>query len=154
MALARHFLNVTYDDQVTILKAYDVIVTSLVVDNYVVTRGLAPVDGKADPCKGTYAYWRKLDDLVYLCPLFWQLSPFCQAVTLIHEGAHDADVDAHLSFHYEPRGSGYYPKAGELVPSENTTEQRIDNPDVYGFFAAHIATGRDAPTACDEKKKQ
>lgn len=153
-ALARHFLNATYDEQVQILKNYDVILTSLVVDNYVVTQGLTPIGGEDHPCAGTFANWNKLDDLVYLCPMFWKLSPFCQAITLIHEGAHDADVDAHLSYHQQPRGSGFYSEAGGLVPEGVTTQHRIENPDVYGFFAAHVAKGSDTKVLCDPSREK
>jgi hypothetical protein len=154
MALARHFLNATYDDQVKILKAYDVILTSLVVDNYVVTQGQTPVEGEAHPCQGRFAYWNKVDDLVYLCPMFWKLSPFCQAVTLIHEGAHDADVDAHLSYHQQPRGTAFYTEVGAESPAGVTTENRIENPDVYAFFAAHIASGKDTKVLCDPTREK
>lgn len=154
-AMSRHFLSATPDQQVAILKAYDRIADTLKVDNYVVTRGRTAVDGNRNPCKDTLAYWRDRDDLVYLCPMFWQLSPFCRAITLIHEGAHDADVDKHIAGHQSGRGGAMYPKAGEEEmqgPDKATTAERHSNPDVYAFFAAHIAAGADRTQTCGRPK--
>jgi hypothetical protein len=151
-AMSRHFLSATPDQQVAILKAYDRIADTLKVDNYVVTRGRTAVDGNRNPCKDTLAYWRDRDDLVYLCPMFWQLSPFCRAITLIHEGAHDADVDKHIAGHQSGRGGTMYPKAGEEGSDQTTPADRHSNPDVYAFFAAHIATGADHVQTCGRPK--
>jgi hypothetical protein len=104
---------------------------------------------------GDQAFWESSDDLLHVCPPFWGLSATCQAIVLIHEGAHDAGIDE-VDFdpstpaddHSPNRGERGYPAAGAAARGRVSRSVRANTPDAYAFFATHVHLGADTPGDC------
>jgi len=95
------------------------------------------------------------DDLIHVCPPFWAVHDInCQAIILIHEAAHDAgvDVDDPATVVEEPhtpnRGDPNYPVPGQRRRGRISRTMRMNTPDAFAFFAAHVHNGMDTPTDC------
>ena len=142
-ALARHFINPTATERATIRDNYQGILTALNVENFVCST--------QNICGDLLAGWLPADDLIHVCPTFWQLKYPCPPIILIHEAAHDAGVDAAITGHTMNRGTATYPKGNHPPPDGETSAQRIINPDAYGFYAAHIWRETDTGFRCGEE---
>jgi hypothetical protein len=137
-ALARHFVAPAAADRATIRANYEQIQRTLVQSNYICN--------SQNICGTEQAFWIPDDDLVHVCRPFWPLSPMCRAIVLIHEGGHDVGVDP--GAHPPNRGSANYPAGNVAAPAGETTAGRIQNPDAYAFFAAHIWRSTDTGLTC------
>jgi hypothetical protein len=139
-ALNRHFATPTAAERATILANFDQIAATLRVNNYICN--------SQNICGTEQAFWIASDDLVHVCRPFWTLDTTCRAIVLIHEGAHDIGVDAAIAGHTDNRGDATYPAGNRAAPAGETAAGRIQNPDAYAFFAAHIWRGTDTSRTC------
>ena len=98
-------------------------------------------------CGTEQAFWIAADDLVHVCRPFWALDTTCAAIVLIHEGAHDVGIGIGAA-HPPNRGSAAYPAGNVAPPAGQTTLDRLNNPDAYAFFAAHIWRNTDTSRTC------
>ncbi|MCY1350748.1 hypothetical protein D9M69_369900 [compost metagenome] len=138
-ALGRHFITPSAAERATIEDNYRQILGTLVVSNYICN--------SQNICEGEQAFWIEADDLVHVCRPFWELSPTCRAIILIHEGAHDVGIGV-AGAHPPNRGSAQYPTGNTAAPAGQTTAGRMDNPDAYAFFGAHIWRDTDTGRSC------
>ncbi len=102
-------------------------------------------------CSGTtQAFWDPADDLIHICQPFFSNSfgLTCRAIILIHECAHDVGVDAAPGPHTPNRGEAAYPTGNVPAPAGQTAVGRINVPDAYAFFAAHIWRDTDTGRSC------
>ena len=139
-ALDRHFIGPTDAQRATILANFQQIRGTLRVGNYICNSN--------NICGTEQAFWIQADDLVHVCPPFWELDRTCGAIVLVHEGGHDIGVDAAVAGHPPNRGDAAYPAGNTAPPVGQTTAQRIQNPDAYAFFAAHLWRGTDTSRTC------
>jgi hypothetical protein len=72
----------------------------------------------------------------FLCQPFWTMNHKCRAMVLIHEAAHAVGIGMG-SPHPPYRGGNEYP-FGSAAPLSAQPTSRIDNPDAYSYFAAHV----------------
>ena len=140
VALARHFINPTDAERTTIRDNYKKMLIALRVSNFICNT--------ESICGGLLAAWLPDDDLIHVCPGFWDLKYPCKPIILIHEAAHDADVDASIPGHTMNRGTVTYPAGNKPPHPDETTATRIINPDAYGFYAAHIWRETDTGLRC------
>jgi Lysine-specific metallo-endopeptidase len=148
-ALNRHFVAPTAADRATISDHYKEIRDTLRVGNYICNTPVICENGE-------YANWGGLsvwnDDLIHVCRAFFNpnVDITCRAIILIHEGAHDEGIDADTTTtdHTPYRGDPAYPTANRAPPANVTTAERMNNPDAYGFFAAHIWRNTDTGRPC------
>ena len=138
-ALARHFVNPTETERAQIRDTYRQILPTLNVRNYICNR--------QNICGINQAGWLPDDDLIHVCPLFWGLDLTCRAIVLIHESAHDVGINV-SGPHPFGRGTGTYPAGNKPPPAGETAATRMENPDAYGFFAAHIWRSGDTGKTC------
>ncbi|HSO06875.1 MAG TPA: hypothetical protein VLW45_06530 [Pelomicrobium sp.] len=138
-ALGRHFITPSAAQRATIEDNYRQILGTLVVRNYICN--------SQNICGTEQAFWIPDDDLVHVCRPFWPLSPTCRAIILIHEGAHDVGFGIGGT-HPPNRGSANYPAGNVAPPAGQTTALRMDNPDAYAFFAAHVWRSTDTSLTC------
>ncbi|MES2717463.1 MAG: hypothetical protein V4795_16985 [Pseudomonadota bacterium] len=138
-ALGRHFIAPGAAERTTIAASYGQILNTLVPGNYICNSN--------NICGSEQAFWIEADDLVHVCRPFWELSPTCRAIILIHEGAHDVGFGI-AGAHPPNRGSADYPAGDVAAPAGQTTALRMDNPDAYAFFAAHIWRDTDTSRTC------
>lgn len=139
-ALNRHFINPTAAQRAAILATFQQIRGTLRVGNYICNSN--------NICGTEQAFWIPDDELVHVCPAFWDLDRTCGAIVLIHEGGHDVGVDAAIAGHPPNRGEAAYPAGNTAPPVGQTTAQRIQNPDAYAFFAAHLWRSTDTSRTC------
>ncbi|MGH7807801.1 MAG: eCIS core domain-containing protein [Thermodesulfobacteriota bacterium] len=137
-ALNRHFIAPTAADRATIDANYSQILLSLRVPNYICN--------SENICEGEQAFHLSDDDLIHVCRPFWPIGITCRGIILIHEGAHDVGLG--IGAHPPNRGSANYPAGNVAPPVGETTAGRINNPDAYGFFAAHIWRDTDTGVTC------
>ncbi len=143
-ASARHFISPTAAQRTTIQATYRRIRTELGRrNNYI-------CDPTHASCAGgtTQAFWRPADDLVHICNRFWAFGATCRAIILIHEVAHDNGIDAAPGPHTPNRGSAQYPVGNTAPPAGQTTAGRMNVPDAYAFFAAHLWRSTDTGSTC------
>ena len=148
IALNRHFVAPTAADRATINDHYGDIRNTLRVGNYICNTPRI--------CGTEQAGWGGLtvfnDDLIHICRTFFdsKLDINCRAIILIHEGAHDERINTLLAGenHAPNRGSADYPPGNTAPPAGVTTADRMDNPDAYAFFAAHIWRNTDSGRSC------
>ena len=147
IALDRHFVTPTDAERATISDHYKDIRDTLRVGNYICNTPRI--------CGTEQAGWGGLtvfnDDLIHVCRAFFdsKLDITCRAIILIHEGAHDEGIDAIIGNPHSPnRGSADYPAGNRAPPAGVTTADRMDNPDAYAFFAAHIWRSTDSGRSC------
>ncbi|MBT8768516.1 M35 family metallopeptidase [Metapseudomonas boanensis] len=138
-ALGRHFIAPTDANRATIEDTYRQILGTLVPRNYICN--------SQNICGTEQAFWIESDDLVHVCRPFWELSPTCRAIILIHEGAHDVGIGV-AGAHPPNRGDAQYPAGNVAPPAGETTAGRMDNPDAYAFFGAHIWRDTDTGRTC------
>ena len=138
-ALARHFIAPSDAQRTAIDATYQQILGTLTVSNFICNSN--------NICEGEQAFWLPADDLIHVCRPFWELSPTCRAIILVHEGAHDAGISV-VGAHAPNRGSAGYPTGNTAAPAGQTTGARMDNPDAYAFFAAHIWRNGDTGRSC------
>jgi hypothetical protein len=138
VALNRHFIAPTAADRATIQATYSNILGTLAVSNYICN--------SENICNGEQAFWIPDDDLVHVCRPFWGSNLTCRAIILVHEGAHDIGIG--VGVHPPNRGSPNYPAGNHAPPAGETTPGRMDNPDAYAFFAAHIWRDTDTGSTC------
>jgi hypothetical protein len=138
-ALNRHFIAPTAAQRATIEDTFRQIAGTLVVGNYICNSN--------NICGAEQAFWIPDDELVHVCRPFWPLSPTCRSIILIHEGAHDVGISI-AGAHAPNRGSAQYPAGNVAPPAGQTTAARMDNPDAYAFFAAHLWRDGDTGRTC------
>lgn len=137
-ALNRHFIAPTAAQRATIAANYGQLLRTLRVSNYICN--------SQNICEDEQAFWIADDDLVHVCRPFWPLSPTCRAIILIHEGAHDIGLGN--GAHPPNRSDAGYPAGNTAPPAGQTTAGRMNNPDAYAFFAAHIWRSTDTGRSC------
>lgn len=140
VALARHFINPTDAQRTTIRDNYKKMLIALRVNNFICNT--------ESICGTRLAGWLPGDDLIHVCPGFWDLKYPCKPIIVIHEAAHDADVDASITGHTPDRGTVSYPTGNKPPYPDETTAVRMINPDAYGFYAAHIWRETDTGLRC------
>ena len=140
VALARHFLNPTDAERTTIRDNYKKMLIALRVNNFICNT--------ENICGTRLAGWLPDDDLIHVCPGFWDLKYPCKPIVLIHEAAHDADVDASITGHTPDRGTVSYPRGSNPPHPDQTSAMRMINVDAYGFYAAHIWRETDTGLRC------
>jgi hypothetical protein len=144
-ALARHFIAPTFDQLKVIYGSFQKIQSKLTPENIRCAASDADLDECFhDPEAGVEMAFNKTQtsDTV-LCPPFWYTNLPCQAINLIREAAHGIGLGIgakHPPYH----GSAEYPAF--KPPPAGESAARIDNPDAYAYFAAHI--GRETDTQC------
>jgi len=164
IALDRHFVTPTDAERAVINDHYRDIRATLAVKNYICnTSNICQVDWQA-AWAGITRDWN--DDLIHICRAFFDphLDINCRALILIHEGAHDEGINTLLAgeMHEPYRGQDpdlnpdgtngplpiSYPLGNTAPPAGETTANRMNNPDAYGFFAMHIWRSTDTTRAC------
>jgi len=151
IALNRHFVAPTAADRATINDHYGDIRNTLRVGNYICnTPNICPGVDTQGAWAGITRDWN--DDLIHICRTFFdpKLDITCRAIILIHEGSHDEGINTLLAgeLHAPNRGSADYPPGNRAPPAGVTTADRMDNPDAYAFFAAHIWRNTDTGRSC------
>jgi len=152
-ALARHFINPTFEDLKAIHRTFRLILGALKdPENF----GCASSKEDLDECEKITkegfdeAFTRVTRDVgvgpTAICAVFWFEPLRCQALTLIHEAAHRIGIGEGAT-HPPNRGSADYPSLAGIPPHGQTTALRMDNPDAYAYFAAQI--GRETDTDCN-----
>jgi len=147
-ALQTHFGNPINDARrLRIRRTFERILPNLVVPNFICNRNVCDAADQAS--------WHSDDDLIHVCPSFWRIGDInCQAIILIHEAAHDAGVDAGDPAavveepHTPNRGEPNYPVPGQRRVGRISRSLRMNTPDAYAFFAAHVHNSVDTPTDC------
>ena len=141
-ALNRHFIAPTAAQRGNIRATYQQIMRELQVRNFICNTGKI--------CdRTTQAFWIADDQLIHVCPHFWDTkTTICQAIIFVHEAAHDVGIDAVGPGHAPNRGSVAYPIGNVAPPAGQATAARLNNPDAYAFFAAHIARNTDIGRNC------
>jgi hypothetical protein len=140
-ALNRHFITPSTVQRGNLRASYRQIMRVLRIGNFICNTGRI--------CnRTTQAFWIPQDDLIHVCPRFWNFNTICQAIIFIHEAAHDVGIDAAPGPHAPNRGSAAYPRGNVAPPGGQTTAARINNSDSYAFFAAHIARNTDTGRSC------
>jgi hypothetical protein len=145
IATERHFLSPTKAQRMGLLGNFKAIDGKLKPENI----RCAATDGDQDYCHsspegGRMAAFMR-DGQIFLCYNFWALNRICQAITLIHEAAHACGFGM-AAAHPPYRGSAEYPWGAGTAGKDQTAAIRTDNPDAYGYFAAHV--WRDIDTEC------
>ncbi|HTH20930.1 MAG TPA: hypothetical protein VL854_01820 [Nitrososphaeraceae archaeon] len=151
IALDRHFVTPTDAERATINDHYGDIRDTLRVGNYICnTSNICPSVDTQGAWAGITRDWN--DDLIHICRAFFdsKLDINCRAIILIHEGSHDEGINTLLAgeMHAPNRGSADYPPGNRAPPAGVTTADRMDNPDAYAFFAAHIWRNTDTGRSC------
>ena len=165
IALDRHFVTPTDAERATINDHYGDIRDTLRVGNYICnTPNICPGVDTQGAWAGITRNWN--DDLIHICRAFFtpHLDITCRAIILIHEGAHDEGINTLLAGenHAPNRGEDpdlnpdgtngplpvVYPLGNTAPPAAVTTADRMDNPDAYAFFAAHIWRNTDSGRSC------
>jgi hypothetical protein len=151
-ALARHFINPSFGELKDIYKSLHRIWFQLKPENF----GCAASDADMDECEKVtqggfdLAFTTTSSGVAIgksiVCPAFGFERLPCQAITLIHESAHRVGI-GNGGPHPPNRGDAGYPTLAGAPPAGQTTALRVDNPDAYGHFAAHI--GRETDTDCN-----
>lgn len=144
VALERHFLNPSKAQRKRILDVYQAIYERLKPGNV----RCAANDQELATCAQGHdsevaAFMR--DGQLVLCFNFWSLSPLCRATILIHESAHAAGLGVGKT-HPPYRRSAQYPSGAGVPSKDQTAAIRMENPDAYAYFAAHV--WRDIDTEC------
>jgi hypothetical protein len=140
-ALARHFIAPTAADRASIQATYRQILGALVVPNIICNSGA--ICDRPDQ-----AFWLPDDDLLHVCHPFWGQGITCRAIIFIHESAHDVGIDSAPGAHAPNRGDANYPAGNHAPPVSQTTPGRMNNPDAYAFFAAHVWRDTDTGSTC------
>lgn len=136
-ALNRHFVNPTAAQRASIQNTYRQIMNRLGISNFICN--------SQNICQGEQAFWIAADDLIHVCRPFWSLSTTCKAIILIHEAHHDiAGGGEGVGY----RGDPTYPAGNNPPPGGQTTAMRMNTPDAYAFFAAHIWRDTDTSSTC------
>jgi hypothetical protein len=150
-ALATHFLNPTFSQRKDLFRSFRIIWFHLKPENFACASSTADLDECANVTKEGFdlAFTPTVQGIgvgrSVLCSAFWEDRLACRAITLIHESAHAVGI-GDGSTHPPNRGSAQYPSLAGAPPASQTAELRMDNPDAYAFFAAHI--GRETDTDC------
>lgn len=144
IALDRHFITPNDAERATINATYRQILDTLAVRNYICnTENICD----AQACWGGLTVYN--DDLIHISRPFFKLDTTCRAIVLIHEGAHDVGIDAVIGSPHSPnRGDPEYPAGNVAPPAGVTTADRMNTPDAYSFFAAHIWRDTDSGRSC------
>jgi hypothetical protein len=138
-ALSRHFVDPTLRQRQRIANVFRRIYANLNQENVRCRRHCEPTEGAA--------FWRADLPFINLCRSFWNAGYECTIITLIHEAAHDAGIDAVGEGHTPYRGRRGYP-LNAPNPEGVHARARMNNPDAYAFFAYHIYHYNDSPTSC------
>jgi hypothetical protein len=147
IGLQRHFINPDDKSRATIRSNYERILGVLKARENIVC---ALFKDELEHCKKTtepVAFVITGESTIRLCPVFFDEGITCRAIVLIHEAAHAIGIGIQ-SPHPPYRGSGEYPwpHLAAATPETQTPAMRMDNPDAYGYFAAHI--WRETDTSC------
>jgi hypothetical protein len=152
IAVARHFINPAFSDLKEIFRNFRRIWFHLKPENF----ACAASDTEMDECEkvsegaGDLAFTPTQTGIgvgpSVLCPAFWFDKLPCRAITLIHESAHAVGI-GNGSPHPPNRASASYPDLAAPPPAGQTAALRMNNPDAYAHFAAHIGRETDTP-AC------
>jgi uncharacterized protein DUF4157 len=145
LALERHFINPSAVERKNIRATYRKILDQLEPEKI---RCVAAQKDKdycsTDSDAGKMAGFNRSGE-TFLCESFWTMNHKCRAMTLIHEAAHAVGIGA-ATPHPPYRGSTEYPFGAGPPGAGQSTVLRMDNPDAYSFFAAHV--WREIDTEC------
>jgi len=140
----RHFLNPSKAQRMGLKGNFQAILGRLTPENVRCVSTSADLDYCfSNPDAGVMSAFMR-DNQTYLCGNFWFLNNKCRAIALIHEAAHAIGLG--MGKHPPYRGSADYPFGAKEAGAGETTALRMDNPDAYGYFAAHV--WRDVDTEC------
>jgi hypothetical protein len=151
IALARHFITPAFSDLKEIFRSFRRIWFHLKPENFACAASDIELEECEKVTQGGFdlAFTRTVTGIgvgpSVLCPAFWFDRLPCRAITLIHEAAHAVGI-GNGSPHPPNRGSANYPSLAAVQPAGQTAALRMDNPDAYAHFAAHI--GRETDTEC------
>jgi hypothetical protein len=147
VALARHFISPTAAQQQTIRANFKKIRDQLKPAKIRCAATQADLDVCAsDPDGKRVAAFAPEGGQACLCQGFWLQNLTCRALILIHEAAHITGIGVDAP-HPPYRGGGAdYPDGAEPPSAGQSAPLRMDNPDAYAYFAAHI--WREVDTFC------
>jgi hypothetical protein len=145
IASERHFLSPSKGQRAGLLGNFKAIDGKLTPANI----RCAATDADRESCRsgpegGRMAAFMR-DGQSFLCFNFWTLNRICQALILIHEAAHACGFGM-TAAHPPYRGSAEYPWGAGPAGKDQSAAIRMNNPDAYGYFAAHV--WRDIDTEC------
>lgn len=145
VAAQRHFLSPDKAQRSEIKSNFAAILGRLKPENVRCVSASADQDYCfSNPEAGAMSAFMR-DQQTFLCASFWLLNNKCRAIALIHEAAHASGLG--LGGKHPPyRGSAEYPFGAKEAGAAETAAIRMDNPDAYGYFAAHV--WRDVDTEC------
>jgi hypothetical protein len=144
-ALKTHFINPNDDQRAAIRKNMSSILDFLKDTKNIVCAASQEDLEACQKQSHPVGFVKPKDNLITVCPAFFDESITCRAILLIHEAAHTLGIGAKAT-HPPYRGAGDYPGPGAATSGTQTTAQRMDNPDAYGYFAANI--WRETDTIC------
>jgi hypothetical protein len=136
VALERHFLSPSKAQRTKILSNFQAIFDKLKGGNVRCAKSDQEQSTCALGASGDIAAFTR-DQETVLCFNWWSLNPLCRAQTLIHEAAHAiglGDGNTHPPY----RKGAEYPFGSGEPAKDQTAAARMDNPDAYGYFAAHV----------------
>ena len=146
VALERHFLNPSKAQRMHILSVFKAIYEKLKPGNVRCAANDQEMATCAQNVGGDIAAFTRDGESV-LCFNFWVMSPLCKARILIHEAAHAVGIGSGKT-HPPNRAGAEYPFGGTPPSKDQTAAIRSDNPDAYGYFAAHV--WRDIDMECNQ----
>jgi hypothetical protein len=146
-ALQRHFRGPGTDARATIRTTFEGILTILKSASRI---KCASTKDDLDRCAARtelFGFVIKGGDTITVCPNVADETIRCRAMGLIHEAAHILNIGAGAT-HPPYRGTPEYPwpSSPAKAPAAETAAVRLDNPDAYAYFAAHI--WREVDTSC------
>ena len=136
VALERHFLNPSKAQRIGILSVFKAIFPKLKPGNVRCAANDQELATCAQNIGGDIAAFMRDGESV-LCFNFWVMSPLCKAKILIHEAAHAVGIGSGQT-HPPNRAGGAYPFGATPPSADQTAAVRSNNPDAYGYFAAHV----------------
>jgi hypothetical protein len=145
VAAERHFLNPSKAQRAGLNSNFQAILGKLKPEDIRCVSTSADQDYCfSNPEAGAMSAFMR-DKQTFLCASFWLLNNKCRAITLIHEAVHAIALG--MGGKHPPyRGSAEYPFGAKEAGAGETAALRTDNPDAYGYFAAHV--WRDVDTEC------
>jgi hypothetical protein len=145
--LRRHFRGPSAADRATLRENYEKILGILKSASSI---RCASTKDEVDKCEARgelFGFVIKGGQTIIVCSNITEESIRCRAIGLIHEAAHIVNIGAGTT-HPTRRGMGEYPwpQVRKEPSAAETAATRLDNPDAYGYFAAHV--WREVDTMC------
>jgi hypothetical protein len=146
-ALKRHFSSAGADQRATIRSNFEKLLGILKSASRIKCASTEDEIAHCATKSGLFGFVMRGGDTITVCPNIVDEPIRCRAIGLIHEAAHILGIGAGAT-HPPYRGTDQYPwpGIGAKAPAEQTASVRIDNPEAYAYFAAHV--WREADTSC------